>query len=186
MVMKIPVLTKDDKQALYENDLTLSIVYKRLRKGWTKEKAINTAPEKRRIEMTEEERYTMFYAGLQYATVKRRLNEGWSRVDAFTIPPDRKHPLMGTFTDAEMHVMFINELTFVDFTNRKKNGWNRFECIYVPKGMPKNSVYTGMYPVTIDELVTIYDSGSTLDTYRRRRAVGWSKEDAMTTPKRKN
>ncbi|WP_373194642.1 hypothetical protein, partial [Mycobacterium marinum] len=59
------------------------------------------------------------------------------------------------------------------------------EAIFIPKGIQRYQVLNhDIYPVTRKELITIYKNETTIDTYRTRRAMGWSKELAMTTPKK--
>jgi len=81
-------------------------------------------------------------------------------------------------------LMVKNDITLAEYERRIDNHWTHAEAVLVPKNAKYPDILTnGLYPVTRADVIHIYRNANTIDTYRARRAMGWSKHQAMITPK---
>ena len=127
----------------------------------------------------------MFDNNVQPSTFERRLRKGkMSRYEALTTPSAKSHSMSNRLTELERESMFINRVTLEDYSNRIRKGWSHTLAVYLPIGVKRDCLEKGDYPISVSTLVEIYKNHSTLDTYRCRRALGWSHHEALTTPKR--
>lgn len=182
------VLTQDEKHILERHHISKDVFTSRLRKGWSRERAL-TQPVKKRQSvpyLTKDEQHLMIQNGVTYSILKTRLNQGWSKAYAIQTPyrPKRKTNPYRQFSDLEKHYMVEHFVTPQMYQNRRHLGWTRDEAIFIPKDIKRHEIYRNkLYPITAEELSTICRNGSTVDTYRMRRHLGWSKEEAINTPK---
>lgn len=181
-------LTQKERQQLKDNHISKDVFTSRLRKGWTRERA-STQPVKKRHtkpNLTKAEQLIMINNQVTYQIYQKRRDKGWSKKCAIETPyrPHSKvNPYQG-FSDLEIAYMYEHHVTPKMYQNRRHMGWTRDEAIFVPKDMKRHEIYRNdLYPITSDEFSTICRHGSTVDTYRMRRHLGWSKKRAMTTPK---
>lgn len=87
--------------------------------------------------------------------------------------------------ERDVELMKKNGITPVEYMRRIRSGWTHPESVLVPQNSRYPEILTeGLFPVTRREVNMIYYSNNTIDTYRCRRAIGWSKEKALKTPKR--
>lgn len=117
----------------------------------------------------------------------QRVRHGWDNEKAKTKPPQyrKRSQVYNQFSDFELEYLITNFISHTDYVNRRRLGWSREEAIFVPKGIKRYQILNHkLYPVTRQELKEIYNNESTIDTYRARRFMGWTKDEAMTTPKR--
>lgn len=181
-------LSKSEQQLLKENHISKDVYTSRLRKGWSKKRAM-TQPVKRRHlrpHLTKKEQLTMIDNQVTYQIYQARREAGWSKTCAIETPhksKHKKHPYQG-FSNLETSHMYAHHITPKMYQNRRHMGWTRDEAIFVPKDMKRHEIYRNdLYPITAEEFSTICRHGSTVDTYRMRRHLGWSKKRAMLTPK---
>lgn len=130
----------------------------------------------------------MMKRGIGLDLYVQRLRHGWTEEKAKNEKPRKKDGFNNykQFTDFELEHLIQNYITYMDYTNRRRLGWSREEAIFIPKGIKRYQILKHeKYPVTREELKTIYKNETTIDTYRTRLELGWSKKEAMTTPKRK-
>lgn len=181
-------LTQEEQQLLTDNHISKDVYTSRLRKGWTKHRAMTQPVKKRNAkpQLTKAEQLTMIENQVTYQIYQERRDAGWSKACAIETPHESrgsKHPYRG-FSDLETSYMYEHHITPKMYQNRRHMGWTRDEAIFVPKDMKRHEIYRNdLYPITSDEFSKICRNGSTVDTYRMRRHLGWSKKRAMETPK---
>lgn len=189
MALKKYELTDDEKQMLIDNDISIEHFRSRVNRGWTKQRALTQSVTKQRqyTNLTLDERKNMIRQGITESMYQQRLNNGWDEQVAKTKPPQKNansHRYQ-QFNDYELEYLLINHISYKDFKNRRQLGWTREEAIFIPKGIKRHEVLKhDLYPLTREELKTIYQHATTVDTYRARRHMGWTKERALKTPKR--
>ena len=182
-------ITDEEYKILEKNGISVDVFKSRLRKKWSRKRALNQVVHKRNIEpLPKDELLHMIKKGITYSIYRQRIEKGWAEHEAKTEPviyKKGKNPYK-QFTDLEIEYMVENYITYNDYKNRRKNGWSREEAIFIPKGIMRREIYKNeLYPITSEDFKRIYQNGSTIDTYRTRRHLGWSHEDAITTPKRR-
>lgn len=136
---------------------------------------------------TVDEMKEMMRKNISLSLYFQRIRHGWSKRKAKNKPPQnrKRSPVYNQFSDFELEFMVMNFISHTDYVNRRRLGWSREEAIFVPKGIKRYQILNhDLYPVTRQELKSIYKNESTIDTYRARRFMGWSKDEAMKTPKR--
>ena len=136
---------------------------------------------------TVEEAKIMMNKGISLELFLQRMRHGWDFEKAKNQEPKNLTSFnqYKQFSDFELEHLLKHLITYTDYKNRRQLGWSREEAIFIPKGIQRYQVLNhDIYPVTRKELITIYKNETTIDTYRTRRAMGWSKELAMTTPKK--
>ena len=129
----------------------------------------------------------MMKRGISLDLYVQRIRHGWSKEKARTEKPRKSNTFDNykQFTDFEIEHLIENQITYMDYTNRRRLGWSREEAIFIPKGIKRYQIlHHDEYPIKRQELKLIYQNESTIDTYRKRRALGWSKHQALTTPKK--
>lgn len=129
----------------------------------------------------------MMKKGIGLELYSQRLRHGWDKEKAQNTIPRNKYAQNNykQFSEFELEHMIYNYISYMDYTNRRRLGWSREEAIFIPKGIKRYQFLKhDDYPLTRDELKEIYQNETTVDTYRARRVMGWSKESAMKTPKR--
>ncbi|WP_407807708.1 hypothetical protein [Staphylococcus aureus] len=151
------------------------------------ERPTNSLSEKEMQFPSVKEARQMMDKGISLDLFLQRIRRGWDFDKAKTFKP-RKHDSIDNykqFSDFELEHILHHIITYTDYKNRRKLGWSREEAIFIPKGIQRYQVLNhDIYPVTRQELTTIYKNESTIDTYRSRMAMGWSKSKALTTPKK--
>lgn len=129
----------------------------------------------------------MMKQGISLDLYVQRLRHGWSKEKAQTEKPRKSGTFDNykQFTEFELEHLIENQISYMDYTNRRRLGWSREEAVFIPKGIKRYQIlHHEDYPLERQELKIIYQNESTIDTYRKRRALGWSKHDALTTPKK--
>lgn len=177
--------TKDELETIELNGLSLATVRKRIYRGWQRSKAISKSNCKNKYVLNEEDYNTLKSNNISSDVYFKRVKKGWNKEKALTKPQKNYPPKYSrSFTDSEKRVMSINEIDVRLYTSRRGNNWSHEESIYIPREMSKNEITKGKYPLSIDELKTLFENSSSLYTYRRRRELGWSKEKALTTERK--
>ncbi|MDK7284306.1 hypothetical protein [Staphylococcus pettenkoferi] len=125
--------------------------------------------------------------GISLDLYLQRLRQGWAEEKAQNEKPRKSDSFNNykQFTDFELDHLIENHISYMDYKNRRSLGWSREEAVFIPKGIKRYQILNhDYYPVNRHELKIIYQHESTIDTYRTRRALGWSKDEALTTPKK--
>ena len=185
---RVKDLTKQEIKISVSNEIPLNVLEKRLKKGWSVQRSINTPyVSKNTNKMTDSDRLIMFLNGVSSQIYSVRQKQGWKHEDIINTvcKPSYKY-IVSHFKSHEMFALYINDMSVSGYKKRRKKGWGHKEAIFIPSDIAPETIQQGDYPLTIDELETIYQHGSTLYTYRMHRALGWSKEKAMTIPKRRS
>mgnify|MGYP006961461799 FL=1 len=182
-------ITDDEYALLEENGITEEVFKSRLRKKWSRHRALHQPVIKHQeFYIPKQQRLKMLVdLGITYSIYRDRREKGWSDKDAKTTPvhyKNGKSPYR-QFNQRELECLVANYVTYSDYKNRRKIGWTREEAIYIPKGIKRYEIYENeLYPITREDFIEIYNNGSTIDTYRKRRHLGWTHEKAKKTPKK--
>ena len=129
----------------------------------------------------------MMKRGISLDLYVQRLRHGWSKKKAQTEKPRKSDTFNNykQFTEFELEHLIQNQISYMDYTNRRRLGWSREEAVFIPKGIKRYQIlHHEDYPINRHELKTIYQNESTIDTYRTRRALGWSKHEALIKQKK--
>ena len=119
---RVKDLTKQEIEISVSNEIPLNVLEKRLKKGWSVQRSINTPYIPKRIsKMTDSDKLTMFLNGVSSQIYYTRKQHGWKHEDIINTvcKPSYKY-IMSHFKPHEMFALYINDMSVSGYKKRRK------------------------------------------------------------------
>jgi|SRR5699024_2026947 len=179
-------LTEKQDEIRQLNGISQAVFKSRIRKKWSKQRAVSR-PLAKPKRMDRQLKQTLMRHGITMRMYHQRLQNDWSFQDAMTVEPKRNSTIFSKLTHNQIQIMIENDLTYEDYQSRRNNDWTHEEAIFTPRNVVRFDLYEHeLYPLTLEDIYTIFEHHSTIDTYRMNRALGYTHDEALIKPKRKN